>query len=167
MWLCVPPSCPSSHLSLSFHVPFYMLSHGGRLRLGSYYGQGQGGQHAGSEEVVRSGYVPTRSAVRSGTFQEAAYVLTCKLLNWLIVSTRSDKFCATLPCNLKSIVQITAIFQCVRYVLTRSTKHSVLSVYNFVTFRYVPIKFRYVLPCKTWNLYVFGYVLIRSVQQYR
>ena len=54
-----------------------MLSHGGRLRLGSYYGQGQGGQHAGSEEVVRSGYVPTRSAVRSGTFQEAAYVLTC------------------------------------------------------------------------------------------
>ena len=43
-----------------------MLSHGGRLRLGSYYGQGQGGQHAGSEEVVRSGYVPTRSAVRSG-----------------------------------------------------------------------------------------------------
>ena len=53
-----------------------MLSHGGRLRLGSYYGQGQGGQHAGSEEVVRSGYVPTRSAVRSGTFQEAPYVLT-------------------------------------------------------------------------------------------
>ena len=49
-----------------------MLSHGGRLRLGSYYGQGQGGQHTGSEEVVRSGYVPTRS----GTFQEAAYVLT-------------------------------------------------------------------------------------------
>ena len=42
-----------------------MLSHGGRVRLGSYYGQGQGGQHAGSEEVVRSGYVPTRSAVRS------------------------------------------------------------------------------------------------------
>ena len=95
------------------------------------------------------------------------WVLSCILMDGLSQTIRSDTFCATLPCVLKSVALFAACFEWRPYVPIRSALNYVRSPNVWVTFWYVLVTFWYVLPYNSSKLYFFWYVPIRSVQQYR